>query len=278
MIRLVTLNLWQEQGPWERRLALAVERLSALAPDVVCLQEVREVPGRIPNQAQTLARGLGWPSCTFEPAQAWGGGDEGVAVISRLPLLERRARELPYSEGRSRRVCLGACLGAPSGPFWVYTTHLAFRLTDGALRELQVEAVDRFIGEVPSPEAAVLLAGDFNAVPEADEIRFLRGLTSIGGRRTYYQDAYAQHHPGAQGHTWCRENPYTAPLRWLEPDRRLDYIFVSPMNGKGRGRILGCRIVCDTPDLAGVFCSDHYGLLAEVSLRGQPPAGAPGEE
>ena len=53
--RFLTLNLWGENGPWEARIALINKRLEALAPDVIGLQEVREVPGRVPNQAALLA-------------------------------------------------------------------------------------------------------------------------------------------------------------------------------------------------------------------------------
>ena len=38
-------------------MQLAVDGLRALAPDVVGLQEVRQVPGTVPNQAETLAQG-----------------------------------------------------------------------------------------------------------------------------------------------------------------------------------------------------------------------------
>lgn len=269
MLRLVTINIWQEQGPWQRRLALLAERLRALDPDVVCLQEVRQVPGRVPNQAHTLARALGmhW---TFEPAQAWGGGVEGLALLSRRAPRQRLVRELPFhGPGRSRRVCLGLRLPGEGegehGPVWVFTTHLAYRLADGALRERQVLAADALIAG-RGDEAPAVLAGDFNAVPEADEIRFLRGLTTLGGRRTYYQDAFARCNPGVPGHTWAADNPYTEALSWLEPDRRLDYVFVTPRRRDGRGQVRSCRMVLRQPDLAGVRCSDHYGLLAEIAL------------
>ncbi len=265
MLTIVTINIWQEQGPWERRLALLGRRLAALAPDVVCLQEVREVPGKVPNTAGILAGDLGM-DYTFEVAQPWGGGDEGLAILSRHALLQRDFCELPFTEGRSRRVCLGASVDLPgAGETWIFTTHLAFRLTDGLLREQQVLEADRFIQAHRNGNAAVL-AGDFNAVPDSDEVRFLRGRATLDGRRTYYQDAFAQHNPGVPGHTWVRDNPYTAKLAWLEPNRRLDYILVTPMTSKGAGVIRACRMVLTEPDTAGVYCSDHYGLLAEVEV------------
>ena len=81
-----------------------------------------------------------------------------------------------------------------------------------------------------------------------------------------YQDAWAALHPGEPGWTWARANPYTGRLAFLQPDRRLDYIFVTPERRDGRGRILDCRIVFDQPSPAGVWASDHFGVLAEVQI------------
>ena len=95
-LKVVTLNLWGEQPPLARRMQLAVEGLRALAPDVVGLQEVRQVPGTVPNQAATLATALGM-HYYFEPATPWGGGDEGLAILSRHPIVARRVHELPHA-------------------------------------------------------------------------------------------------------------------------------------------------------------------------------------
>jgi endonuclease/exonuclease/phosphatase family metal-dependent hydrolase len=201
----------------------------------------------------------------YETAQPWGGGDEGLAILSRFPIAEHVVRELPTTPRESRRICLGAALEAPAGRVWAFTTHLAFRLTDGELRERQVAAVDELVQQHHAGSAcASILTGDFNAGADADEIRFLRGLTTLAGRRTYYQDAFATCNPGAAGHTWSRANPNTLLLEWLEPDRRLDYIFVTPMNRRGVGRILASRIVLSEADERGVFPSDHFGVMAEV--------------
>jgi endonuclease/exonuclease/phosphatase family metal-dependent hydrolase len=74
-------------------------------------------------------------------------------------------------------------------------------------------------------------------------------------------------HPGDAGFTWARANPYTAKLAFLEPDRRLDYIFVTPMRGDGRGTVHACRMAFQTPTRDGVFASDHFGLLAELQIE-----------
>jgi endonuclease/exonuclease/phosphatase family metal-dependent hydrolase len=263
-LKIVTLNLWGEQPPLARRMQLAADGLRALGPDVVALQEVRQVPDTLPNQAETLAAALGMEHY-FEPATPWGGGDEGLAILSRYPIVERRVHELPHAVPTERRLCLGIVTATPDGPMQIFTTHLNYRLTDGGKREDQIVALDELIAATPS-ELPKILCGDFNATPDSDEIRFLRGLHTAAGRRTFWQDAWERRQGRADGFTWARANPYTARLRWLERDRRLDYIFVSPLRRDGRGVVHDCRIVLDRAAADGAYASDHFALLAEVQL------------
>ncbi|MCU1281862.1 MAG: Endonuclease/exonuclease/phosphatase [bacterium] len=263
-LKVVTLNLWGEQPPFERRMQLATDGLRALLPDVIGLQEVRQVPGTVPNQAETLATALGMQHY-FEPATPWGGGEEGLAILSRHPIVERRVHELPHAVPTERRLLVGVVVDTPAGKVDVYTTHLNYRLTDGGKREDQIVAIDELIGATRS-ELPKILCGDFNATPDSDEIRFLRGLHTAAGRRTFWQDAWERRHGRADGFTWARANPYTARLRWLERDRRLDYIFVSPLSRDGRGVVHDCRMVLDRAASDGALASDHFALYAEVQL------------
>lgn len=270
-IRAVTLNLWGEQGPLARRLELCQAHLRTLRPDVLCLQEVREIPGTLENTAATLARALEmhW---VFAEALPWGGGVEGLAILSRVPIVKSAHRELPHATSSERRVVLHAELDFAGVRVAAFTTHLNYRMTHGIEREAQVAAVDEFITATtatitPAP-AVTLLLGDFNATPDSDEIRFLRGLHTLAGRRTYYQDAFLAHSDRERdaGLTWSRRNPYTQRLRFLQTDRRLDYIFAGAPARNGRGIVHSCRVVLDEGDADGVFPSDHFGVLAELQL------------
>src|SRR3954465_12448586 len=88
-----------------------------------------------------------------------------------------------------------------------------------------------------------VVMGGFNAVPESDEIRWLTGMTTLDGRRVAYQDAWARANAmgagagGLAGVTWASVNPYIALMHWLRPDRRLDYIFVSPVRRDRRATV-----------------------------------------
>ena len=190
---------------------------------------MRQIPGVLPNQAETLARALGMNRrfAVATPSVSFGqGGDEGLALLSRFPFAAQSIqRELPHATADERRILLGAIVETPAGELAAFTTHLTYRLTDGLKREDQVAAAEALVAETPSDLPKVWM-GDFNAAPEADEVP-LRGLHSLAGRRVFYQDAFAAMHPGEDGFTWARANPHVERLRWLAPDRRIDYIFVS---------------------------------------------------
>jgi endonuclease/exonuclease/phosphatase family metal-dependent hydrolase len=265
VLRCLTLNLWGAEPPLDARMAAVVEGLRVLTPDVVALQEVREVPGQLANQAESLARAAGYHHL-FAPATPFGGGQEGLAILAREPIVEHEAMELPHATTEERRILLSARVRHGAGGVWVHTTHLNYRLAHGKLREDQVVAIEASIAG-RATEWPQILMGDFNARPESDEIRWLCGQVTLAGRRTYFQDAWQRLHPGEPGWTWARANPYTAKLAFLEPDRRLDYIFVTPMRGNGRGTVHSCQIVLREPTPGQVFASDHYGLLADIQIE-----------
>ena len=102
---------------------------------------------------------------------------------------------------------------------------------------------------------------------DSAEIRYVAGLQSLDGRSVHFRDAWRVAGDGGPGLTWANRNPYARP--WLEPDRRIDYVFSGPPLRDGRGVIESCRVVCDD-EHDGVWPSDHFGVYAE--LRTEPLA------
>ena len=264
VLRVVTLNLWGEHGPLSARWPLVEAGLAALDADVLLLQEVRQLEGRVENQAAVIARRLGMIHA-FAPTLAWGGGDEGLAIVSRLPLSDPHHVELPHANSGERRIVLGATVTTSDGPVGVFSTHLNYRMGDGQKREDQLVAAEAVVARHPA--RVKVWGGDFNCTSDSDELRWLRGLRSVGGRRVYYQDAYALSHPGAAGTTWSARNPHTAPLDWLEAERRIDFVFVSHRNRDGSGAVVSSDVVLDTPDAQGTYPSDHFAVRADVLIR-----------
>ncbi len=264
-LKLLTINIWNRQGPWERRLPLLREGIRALDPDLVGLQEVLHLEGAGPDQAQDIAAGLGYHTAFGRAWAIWGGElDLGNALLSRWPILEVRNWPLPVLEAsEENRAILYALVDAPYGRVPVFVTHLSWRFHAAAERALQVRAIDDLATEVAPPADGfpAILMGDMNAEPDSDEMRFLRGLTALGGRSTYWADAFGICGEGP-GHTWSRRNAYALAER--EPSRRIDYIFSRGPDRQKRGEPLAARVVLDHPS-DGVWPSDHFGLYAETS-------------
>ena len=268
-MKVVSLNFWGVEAPLDKRIALAVRQLQALAPDVVCLQEVQPFGGE--TTAHAIASQLGMhtaygKACEWEDG-AWGpgskAGEQGLAILSREAPAQVRNTELPDPRPGDVRILLSALVG----DIWVHTTHLHYRLDDGVARERQVVAIDDVIrAHRDNASPPQILCGDFNATPDSDEIRFLRGLTTLAGRRTHFQDAWMRVHGSAEGITWSSENELTRPLRSLDIDRRIDFIFVTSRKKDGRGTVRDCRVVLtDRED--GICASDHYAVYADVQDR-----------
>ncbi len=277
--RVVTINLWGDHAPLEARLDACAAGLDALSPDVVLAQEVRRGTG-LPLTAEALAGRLGptwhasFGAATVGPAGTWGpgsgAGEEGLAVLSPHPVTGAHVAELPEARHLDRRVLLSAHVDVRGTPLVVHTTHLHYRLGDGPAREKQVVGVDAaaraYAAGAGGANVVQVIGGDFNAAPETDEIRFMVGWHTLEGRRGTWQDAFARAHPGTPGWTWASRNPSTDWLAQLWRDRRIDYLFVSPEQRGGIGRVTAARVVLDAPDARGVWPSDHFGVLAEIVI------------
>lgn len=283
-LSVLTLNLWHDAGPWERRRTLVRRWLDALDPDLVGFQEALRGPDW--DQVAELLEDRPYhveygraSRFTRDPAAAGGrpAADEfGNAVASRWPIRERDVLRLPDAGDAGAgdagdaetRAALSVTVEAPApvGPFSFTCTHLHWKFRHGAVREKQVVAVcDRVLARRRRGGFPPLLVGDFNAEPESAEIRYVTGRQSLGERSVAFLDAWQVAGDAGPGFTWSNANDHARPN--LEPDRRIDYVFAGFPRRDGTGQILRCRVVCDTAE-DGVWPSDHFGVYAE--LRAEP--------
>jgi endonuclease/exonuclease/phosphatase family metal-dependent hydrolase len=120
-----------------------------------------------------------------------------------------------------------------------------------------------------------IIAGDFNAAPDAASIRYLRGLQSLDGRSVHYHDAWEIAGVGP-GYTWTVENPNTrdvvdAVVRQPQHHRRIDYVFIGSWH-QHRGaycQVRSAAVAFDQP-FDGVWASDHHGVVVDVELGADP--------
>jgi endonuclease/exonuclease/phosphatase family metal-dependent hydrolase len=265
-LRVLTWNLWHRFGPWEARRPAIAATLARLDADVVCLQEVwaDEETGF----ADELAAGLGFHQ-VYGARLEHDGVRFGNAILSRWPITDSEVIALPATEGTQElRTCVRADIDGPRGALQVFSTHLNWRFDQSDVRQDQVRAICSFIDE-SRPEGGrdhpPILCGDFNADPDSDEIRMLNGRAATPVPKLVFHDAWEvagrASESSATGATWSNDNPY-AKLD-LEPDRRIDYVFVGWPKAGGAGHVTRCTVEGLEP-VDGVVPSDHLAVLAEV--------------
>jgi endonuclease/exonuclease/phosphatase family metal-dependent hydrolase len=245
VLRVLTLNLWGEAGPWPERAACIRDWIGRLDPDLIAFQEL--APATRVDVTRELLASRPYPLAR---------DDAGNAIASRWPIRESAMTFLPGADGADARAALVAEIASPHGTVALCTTHLDWGESRVETRTRQLAALSALVREAAArADFPAILAGDLNALPESAEIlELLRG-------RTRWQDAWRVAGDGGPGYTCASRNPYARLTG--EPDRRIDYVLVGEPQSDGRGRVATCRVVCDEP-CAGVWASDHFGVYAEL--------------
>lgn len=216
-----------------------LERVAALidsvAADVVLLQEVDRGTARSGgvDQLAELRRLTGMHG-VFGRSLFYDGGEYGIAVLSRWPILESRVAPLPAEPPEARagpsyepRVALLVRVDAPGGPIPVINTHLGAGAA-GTYRRQELVALLAEVHRSTGRTGPLLVGGDLNATPESD---------LVGAATLPLDDAFARCGTG---------DGVTYPAR--APDRRIDYVLL-------RG------LECTRASVAGSTASDHRPLV-----------------
>lgn len=229
-LRLVTYNI---RAGKSSSLEAVYETLRELDADVISLQEV-EVHGASDgspvDQAQWLADRLGMEVAFAGARRAGDDGHFGVAVLSRLPILETKRVPLEARFTWEPRVALDVkvCTGQPT-PLRVIAVHSdIFGWSSRANATTLAELSKSSLGE------GVVIAGDLNTTPNGNAI--------VPLKRAGLADIIAEH---AEGVTFPGF-----------PTARLDYLLV---DGPLRRAVKKVRIGTSR-------ASDHYPVVAEFDL------------
>lgn len=273
-VRIVTINVQNDEGD-PRRLSLLNEELRRLAPDLVALQEVVEGDGR--RQLGELLEGTELHGTQQADAMAYrppfADRYGGNAVATRWPHKVMEVLDLRLAGADDVPWCtLAVKVALPGlGDLLFISATASWRLDAEAVREQQAIALTdldaRHRTDLPT-----IIAGDFNADPDAASIRFLTGRQSISGRSVHYHDAWQVAGDGP-GHTWSVDNASTATLldqvvRQPGHRRRLDYVFTGSWHAHPRARceIRAAGLAFDQPT-DGIWPSDHYGVVVDVEIN-----------
>ena len=230
-VRVLAYNIRHGEG-MDRELDL--ERVAAVIraarPDIVALQEVDwnvNRTGRV-DQAARLGDLTGMEHA-FGPFMEYQGGEYGMAILSRWPIVLSVNHELP--RGTEPRSTLAARIRLPGGAGELIVAGVHLYRTEGQRFRQAREIVDIFEHE-PTP---VILAGDFNS--------------RLGDRVMDVID-----------HHWTMPGKARPALTFPadRPEREIDFIGYRP---EDRFELLQYRVIDER------VASDHRPVLMVLKVR-----------
>lgn len=214
-------------------VAAIAKVINSEKPDLVALQEVDVTTirsGKGINQAKELARLTGM-NFYFSKAIDFQGGDYGVAVLSRYPIVDSVRYDLPVLKeigGEPRTIAAITVQLSGNRKIIFASTHLDLH------EENRLAQSRLIIDHFSKSKLPMVLAGDFNAIPGSKVINYLDN---------YFIRS-------------CQ--PDCAPTIPVEaPDRAIDFVMFR--SGK-RFKIGSTRVIDEK------YASDHLPVVAELKF------------
>ena len=200
-LRILAYNIRHGRGMDDSvDLERSARLIRSLQPDIVTLQEIdngTERTGHV-DQAAVLAQLTGMHG-VFGAFMDYQGGQYGMALLSRFPVLEYHNHVLP--EGREPRSALAARIQIPPTDQEIIVVGIHLYATEQD-RLAQAQTIIELFETESTP---VILAGDFNSQPESEVMRLLGTIWEIPAK--------------AEDHlTFPSDNP----------DREIDFILFRP--------------------------------------------------
>jgi endonuclease/exonuclease/phosphatase family metal-dependent hydrolase len=250
-LTVITANLWHD-WPRHRRQRARLEAFAQLAEeegaDVLLLQEVARV-GDLQVDAWLADRlGMAYVYGQANGDLQHGAFEEGVAILSRYPLVEPSLCYLaPRPFSLVRRLAVGVTVKAPSGDFLAVSAHL------GHGRKLNTRQLNRLQEwvETMAPDRPAIVGGDFNTGEDSPQMRLLR---------QDWLDLFRQANPAANGYTYQLRWPWGNPMF----RQRLDYLFLKP--GPSPWRVKEAQAI----QSSRLNHSDHLAVVTRLATNDDP--------
>jgi endonuclease/exonuclease/phosphatase family metal-dependent hydrolase len=237
VLRVMTYNIHHANPPSEA-VKIDMEAIARVInqqkPDLVALQEVdvhTERSGKKLDQARELARLTGMKSF-FMKALDYQGGEYGVAVLSKYPIVDSAGYLLPRDPaiGGEDRAVASVTVELPGKKKIIFaSTHLDLK---DANRLSQSKALT---GHFENSSIPMILGGDFNALVGSPAINW-----------------FDQHFT----RTCSNDCSPTIPVK--NPNRTIDFIMYKP---QASFKVLSTRVINEQ------YASDHLPVVAELEVK-----------
>lgn len=247
-----------EANAWENRAAMNVAVIRDAAPDLIGFQELqrgnlrvyeKELPGyeRLLGPGYGVRRPRNFNALYFDPDRLEATASGGF-WLSKTP--ERFSRSWRSAVVRSANWV--RFRHRESGSYFLHlNTHL-----DHKSERARIEGSRLILSRLAEIRAdlPVILTGDFNCIPGSHPYR----IFTEGG----FTDVFALAGSEEMGTFHAFKGARYAEIRGREP-WRLDWILIG---SDERLRVLSCQVLRDGDEESGIYPSDHYPIVVDLSL------------
>lgn len=244
-MKILTLNTWQERGPWRERWELIFRGLREYDADIVGFQEVFNM-----DWAKEIRERSGYPYLAVS------GEHSGLIFLSKFKPVEQECLVMKTKSPTEDylRYVFHIKVDAGEEKVAFFNTHLSWRADENDVRMKQTLELEAFVNEKARKSPGAVL-GDFNCASNTPPVVY---LSKIGK----WIDTFGTKNPDDPGLTWDYRNPYAEAERGKMAERRIDFIFIRERTGLFK-KILSSRLIFNEPSAAGVWPSDHFGVMTE---------------
>lgn len=237
MVRVLSYNIHHASPPDGPTTVTDLAAIAAVikkqTPDLVALQEVDVNTNRSTkgvDQAAELAKLTGLKHYYFSKSIDYEGGEYGVAILSRYPILEKQRFELPMPDGTGeKRTAAVVVVDLGEGE------KIRFLSTHLDVKSNRVAQAEELVKISKGGTLPMIIAGDFNAEMASPEIQELRKEFTPGCIST------------------C---PLTSPA--IKPAKTIDYVMQNPAAAK-KFQVFSYIAI------TGQYASDHLPVLQVFS-------------
>ena len=250
-LRVVSLNLWNNDHLRFERAALVVDEMARLRPHLIAFQEVgvaQNMATWIVDRIQDATPGNAYHAFTWNKKGVQRTFEE-LAILSCLPLAG--PSEAVDLQG-GYRVAHRITVQWQDARIAFCNLHLHYPVDAGALRAAQARIASDWMDQLG--DCIPLMVGDFNDVPTSETMAYLLDR---------WASAYSVHHGKEPERTWP-----TPILREAEEPQQaavIDYALFKPSSLAVASARLCCTEAGDAAQR--LYPSDHYGLVVDFLLR-----------
>lgn len=209
--------------------------ISAIGPDIIALQECDWGTYREMAKQQNGVKFVNSLACgtgmfgLYGKAIDYKKGYYGIGILSKYPIIRSERLLLPKVGDSEQRVILAADIELPGGKVITFIcTHLEVSSSEDRIK--QIKFIEKYVKKLSAP---IIIAGDFNAEPDSEEI-------------------------GLMNKKWMDLTDKELTFSTQEPSIKIDYIYCRPKEK---------FILKSTEVKKDLKLSDHFPIVSDIIIR-----------